>query len=394
MSRWLLRPLGDICSTTSGGTPSRTHSEYFGGAIPWIKSGDLTDGEVVNCDETITDEALRNSSAKLLKQGSVLIAMYGATVGKLGMLGREAATNQAVCGISTPSELDRWFLFYFLLSQRQKLIEQSTGGAQPNINQKIVRELLVPIPPLPEQRRIVDLLSRAEGIVRLRREAEKKAAGLVQGIFLEMFGDPATNPKGWPISRIADFSTLITSGSTPRGGSDVYVNQGPYFIRSQNVLMNRLDLSEAAHITPEIHSQMARTSVAVGDVLLNITGASIGRVAWVESLNGDANVNQHVCIIRLNPNLCHPTYLSVCLSMPYYQMLINTVQAGASRQALNHAQVRSLPVLKPPQQLQKQFADRMRMVMSIQTQQASATSRAQAVFGTLLGRVFHTVGSS
>ena len=135
MSKWPLIPLGEICSTSSGGTPSRFNPEYFGGEVLWIKSGDLTDGEVVHCDENITDEALRNSSAKLFARGTVLLAMYGATVGKLGMLEVDAATNQAVCGISAPESLDRWFLFFFLLSQRQKLISLSAGGAQPNISQ-------------------------------------------------------------------------------------------------------------------------------------------------------------------------------------------------------------------------------------------------------------------
>lgn len=286
--------------------------------------------------------------------------------------------------------LPEW-LFYFVRQPifRSQAKRNFTGTAgQQRVPTTFLSSATIPVPPLPEQRRIVDLLSRAESIVRLRREAEKKAAELIPALFLDMFGDPATNPKGWPVAKIGDLATLVTSGSTPRGGSEVYVDEGPYFIRSQNVLMNRLDLSNVAHITSAIHKQMERTSVATGDVLLNITGASIGRVAWVEHLDSNANVNQHVCIIRLDPMRSIPSYLSVCLSMPYYQMFINTVQAGASRQALNHVQVRSLAVLHPPKSLQEQFADHVRSIDSIQNEQSTATTKAQATFDALLANVF------
>ncbi len=268
------------------------------------------------------------------------------------------------------------------------MFQHAGGTTFKEIARGTIRKFEVPVPPLTVQRRIVDFLSRAEGIVRLRREAEKKAAELIPALFLDMFGDPATNPKRWPIASIGNISVLVTSGSTPRGGADVYVNEGPYFIRSQNVLMNRLDLSDVARVTPETHRQMARTAVQDGDVLLNITGASIGRVAWVEKIDGEANVNQHVCIIRPDRNTVVPMYLSVCLSMPYHQRFINTVQAGASRQALNHAQVRSLRLAIPSIGSQQRFDENVHAVMSIQSQQSAATAKAQAIFDALLAQVF------
>lgn len=104
-STWKIVRRGDICKTTSGGTPSRTRSDFYGGSIPWVKSGELCDGIVSENEETITEEGLKNSSAKIFKTGSLLIALYGVTVGKLGILSRNAATNQAVCGIF-PSEYE------------------------------------------------------------------------------------------------------------------------------------------------------------------------------------------------------------------------------------------------------------------------------------------------
>lgn len=154
-SSWPIKTLGAVCRTSSGGTPSRSRPEYFNGSIPWVKSGELTDGLVSEVSEFISEEALAGSSAKLLPAGTLLIAMYGATVGKLGVLARPAATNQAVCAIFPPPEVDPKFLFWYLRRQRSNLITKAVGGAQPNISQTILRDLELPIPPFGVQREIV-----------------------------------------------------------------------------------------------------------------------------------------------------------------------------------------------------------------------------------------------
>ena len=153
---WAEARIDEFATTATGGTPSRRNSRYFGGTIPWVKSGELGDGRVYQSEETLTDVGLQESNAKLFPAGTLCIALYGATVGKLGVLEVEATTNQAVCGIFLPPEVLRSYLFHFLLSIRSRLVEQGKGGAQPNISNGLVRETVVRISPLPEQHRIVD----------------------------------------------------------------------------------------------------------------------------------------------------------------------------------------------------------------------------------------------
>jgi hypothetical protein len=142
-----LYKLSDVADTTSGGTPLRNVVIYFGGDIPWIKSGDLNDGLIEAVEEFITEEGLQNSSAKIFPAGTIVIALYGATVGKTGILTFDAATNQAVCAIfPKSSELKKEYLYWFLRHKRQDFLEMSFGGAQPNISQKLLRETLVPVP--------------------------------------------------------------------------------------------------------------------------------------------------------------------------------------------------------------------------------------------------------
>lgn len=155
VERWEYSRIGDTCFTTSGGTPSRKKPEYYNGSIPWLKSGELRDGKIYSAEETITEEGLTNSSAKVIKSGSLLIALYGATVGRLGLLEIDAATNQAICSIETPNDIKREFLFWYLRQKREALLQSRIGGAQPNISQSILKKLEIPIPLLDEQHRIV-----------------------------------------------------------------------------------------------------------------------------------------------------------------------------------------------------------------------------------------------
>ncbi len=162
---WCLTDLGTIGVWQSGGTPSRSNKEYYGGNIPWLKTGDLNDGLISDIPESITEQAVKNSSAKLNPIGSVLIAMYGATIGKLGILTLPATTNQACCACIEFHGVTQLFLFYFLLSQRIVFISKGGGGAQPNISKEIIINTEIPLPPLTEQQRIVQKIEELFSIL-------------------------------------------------------------------------------------------------------------------------------------------------------------------------------------------------------------------------------------
>ena len=152
---WEWVRLGDVGNWAAGATPSRKHPEYYGGNIPWLKTGDLNDDVVEDTTEKITKLGVENSSVKINKPGNVLIAMYGATIGKLGIVGnKELVTNQACCGCTPFNGVYNWYLFYYLFASRKRLIDLGSGGAQPNISKQKIENFSFPLPPLSEQSRI------------------------------------------------------------------------------------------------------------------------------------------------------------------------------------------------------------------------------------------------
>lgn len=213
---WPIKKLGEVCKTTSGGTPSRRNYSYYEGNIPWVKSGELDKGVIYDTEEKISEEAIKNSSAKVFPKGTLLIALYGATIGKLAFLGVEAATNQAICGIYENEDIVSKYLYYFLLFNKPKLVQQGVGGAQPNISQTILKDLDFPLPPLPTQHLIVakieELFSELDQGIADLKTAQQQLKTYRQSVLKYAFEGKLTNenlkegelPEGWEIRTFGD----------------------------------------------------------------------------------------------------------------------------------------------------------------------------------------------
>ena len=156
---WRWEKVGNICDCGAGATPTRSDRRFYDdGTIFWLKTGELTDGYIYQCEEKITHLALEKCSLRLNKEGDILIAMYGATIGKLGIVTFPLTTNQACCGCSPYKGIYNLYLFYYFMSAKKVLIGKAEGGAQPNISREKIRNSLIPLPPIEEQQRIVERL--------------------------------------------------------------------------------------------------------------------------------------------------------------------------------------------------------------------------------------------
>ncbi|PUE48547.1 hypothetical protein B9Z45_15890 [Limnohabitans sp. 2KL-17] len=382
--------IGAFCQTGSGGTPSRSQLErYYGGVIPWVKSGELREGLITATEEHVTELALKETSVKLVPAGAVLLAMYGATVGRLAILGVEATTNQAVCHIVPDDKIAYTkYLYHALSAQVPQIVAMGVGGAQPNISQGLIKTLKVFVPPLPEQRRIAAILDQADALRAKRREALAQLDSLTQSIFMEMFGDPVANSKEWMTHKLGDLVCKLGSGSTPTGGDAAYKESGISLIRSLNVHDASFVYKNLAFIDEVQAAKLRNVVVEENDVLLNITGASVARVCRAPRDVLPARVNQHVMILRPKSDLSaiFLEHLLLCPQMKTHLLKVGGV--GATREAITKADAQDLDLIVPPKSLQLEFEQRVRSVLTLKNQSEMALTELDALFASLQHRAF------
>lgn len=234
-----MAPLGSLCKTSSGGTPAKSRKEYYeGGHIPWLLSGEVAQGEIRAASNFITAAGLQNSSAKVFPTDTVLVAMYGATAGQVGILKIAAASNQAVCGILPSDQFVPEYLFYFFLSKKDELVGKAAGNAQPNISQAKIRETMVPIVCKTEQRRIVAILDEAfEAIATAKANTERNLQNAREVFESELHRLFTQNEADWSKKTLREVAVDFGRGkSKHRPRNDPRLYGGPYpFIQTGDV---------------------------------------------------------------------------------------------------------------------------------------------------------------
>ncbi|HEA1758377.1 TPA: restriction endonuclease subunit S, partial [Escherichia coli] len=341
----------DFCSTGSGGTPSRSKPEYYeGGDIPWIKSGDLKDSKIYEANEYITAAGLENSSAKIVEKDSILIAMYGATVGRLAILGINAATNQAICNIRPDTTIaDMKYLYYFLKSKFSYFVENAVGGAQPNISQGLIKSLEVPLPSLDEQKRIADILDKAAGVCQKREQAIKLADDFLRAKFLEMFGTPANNIHRFPKGTIRDLVDSVNYGTSAKASID----SGEYpILRMGNITyQGRWDFTDLKYLDLSV-KEKDKYLVKEGDLLFNRTNSKelVGKTAVYEE---DRPMAFAGYLIRVRPNsIGNNYYISGYLNSIHGKItLMNMCKSIVGMANINAQELQNIEILIPPKHL-------------------------------------------
>lgn len=351
-TNWEWVRLGDVCITTSGGTPSRKISKYYSGSIPWVKSGELDKGIILDTQEKITKEAVQNSSAKVFPKGTLLIALYGATIGKLAFLGVDAATNQAICGIYQNEKIDTQFLYNYLFHKKQKLVNQGIGGAQPNISQTILKNLELPLPPLLEQHAIVskieELLSEldkgkqqletAQQQLKIYRQAVLKWA--FEGRLINKEVKEGELPEGWKWVKLNEVSDKITDGEHFRPQTQV---QGVPFLSAKDIRNDGVSFDEPLFISEETANKaMKRCKPERGDLLIVSRGATVGRMCIVNTDKKFCLLGS-VILIKVNKSISSK-YINYVLKSPIANQKMKAVSGATAQQAIYLRDIKNIEI--------------------------------------------------
>lgn len=330
-----------------------------------------------------------DAPTKIAKKNDILISVR-APVGPTNLCPEKACIGRGLAAVRAKNgSAFNLFILYYLRSIENKLAAQGKGSTFTAINREDLERIKFPDISYQNQETIARLLSKTESAIEKRREAIRLLDDFLKSTFVEMFGDPAAAQKRNSIVCLGDITSLVSSGSTPLGGEATYLKKGIKFIRSQNVHMNRLAFDDIAFISEEVHRQMKRTWVKRDDVLLNITGASIGRVAYFNGADDSANVNQHVCIIRPVKDKVIAEYLSFLISMPNYQKKIFSRNAGATRQAFNFNQIREFEIPLASLNEQQKFARIIEAVGTLKERMKSSEIELQNLFAALMQKALN-----
>ena len=274
-------------------------------------------------------------------------------------------------------KLDAKYLFYMVWSDGFRFFggKAMKGAAgQKRISTDFLKEFKIPLPPLSEQKRIAAILDKADSLRRKRQQAIQLADQFLRSVFLDLFGDPVTNPKGWEVQSLKELTNKIGSGATPRGGKSAYIDEGISLIRSLNIHDDKFLQKNLAFINEKQANTLSNVQIQENDVLLNITGASVCRCAMVDNSILPARVNQHVCIIR-SPSLVPEYLLHTLISGSYKKHLLNIAGAsGATREALTKDQIENLIIPVPPKKLQDKFSLVKKRVKSVISKEKMTTS--------------------
>ncbi|EGQ8702006.1 restriction endonuclease subunit S [Vibrio parahaemolyticus] len=368
--------ISDIATSYAGGTPKRTVAGYYNGTIPWVKSGEINSVNIFSSEEKITDEGLRNSSAKLVEPGAILVAMYGATAGKVGRLHIEATTNQAVLSVRSKNSnvISNDYLFWLLTFASEELIKQCQGAAQPNLSKQLIDGYQILYPSITEQQKIAEILSTVDKKIDLIdqkiTETEKLKTGLMQKLFSEGVGvqdengnwQPHTEFQDSPFGKIPKcwqpeiLGNILDVASSKRIKREEYVDEGVPFYRSKEIIQKSKHLS----FTPEIFISRERFdkisekfgSPQKGDILISAVG-TIGAIYCVQNEEFYFKDGNLLWLRGIDKSELSSEFLECYLRSHTCQEMLANLSAGSSQSALTIVKLNKLPLIIPTEDEQK-----------------------------------------
>ena len=310
---------------------------------------------------TAWDEGSENTFSKMFRKGNVLFGRRRAYLKKAAVAPFDGICSGDITVIEAKPDRILPELLPFII-QNDDLFDfavgKSAGSLSPRVKWEHLKNYEFELPDMEKQKELAELLWAMDNTKKSYQKLIAATDELVKSQFMEQFGDPVANPKGWIMSSIKDVTNKIGSGATPKGGNSVYIAGGVSLIRSMNVYNGYFEPDDLAHISTDHAKLLDGVALQKDDVLLNITGASVARCCIVPEDVLPARVNQHVCILRCDTSNVLPTFLNQQLITSQYQKVLWSVAeaGGGTRQAITKQQIENFRIILPPLALQEQFA--------------------------------------
>jgi type I restriction enzyme, S subunit len=379
MTDWPSLRLEDCCEIVSGATPSTSEAAYWDGDICWATPKDLSELRGAYISDTprkLTQAGLESCAAAVLPPGSVLFSSR-APIGHVALNTVPMATNQGFKSfVPDPRRVHAEFLYYWLRKNRPYLEALGNGATFKEVSKAVVSRIEITLPPLPEQRRIAEVLGRVESLRAKRRAAIAQLDTLTQSIFLDMFGDPAANPKGWPRCTLKELGKVITGGTPPSLKPGMFDGPIPFVTPG--------DLESEAPVKRSVSEAGAEESVTVrpGSTLVCCIGATIGKIGKVAVRSA---FKQQINAVEWGDTV-HDSYGFTVLR--FFKPTIIAWGASTTLPILKKSAFERIEIPVPPIDLQREFAQRLSKVERLEDSSKVSFASLGDLFGALQFRAF------
>lgn len=384
---WPQVRLADCSEIVSGATPKTSIDEYWGGPIAWATPKDLStiDGKYIHATpQTLTESGYKSCSAKLMPERSVLFSSR-APIGHVAINTVPMCTNQGFKSFVPDSkQLSPDYLYYWLKANKPYLQSLGNGATFKEVSKATVADVKIPLPPLPEQRRIAAILDQADALRAKRRAAIAKCDQLLQAVFLDMFGDPVTNPKGWPTVAFSDVATSRLGKML-----DKRTQSGPHmkpYLANFNVQWGRFELGQLRQMNFDKKDQ-SEFSLKYGDLLV-CEGGEPGRCAIWRNEVPDCYFQKALHRVRCIKDQCTPEYLQHLMWLLASRGAFSSSVSTATIAHLTGIQLKKLQIPQPPIETQQRFSIHSNAISNQKNQLKTAESHLDSLFASLQQRAF------
>lgn len=375
--------LGEVVTIQGGGTPSRKKAAYWGGNIPWASVKDLGSFHLSSTQETITSLGVTNSSTRVVPPGTVIVGTR-MSIGNPCINTVPIAINQDLKAITPSSRVHNRYLMWFLHYSEPHLESNATGATVKGIKLEHLHKLKIPLPPLPEQRRIAAILDQADAIRQKRRQAIAMTEELLRSTFLEMFGDPVTNPKGWPEQPLSKFGEIIT-GNTPSRKDPRNFGQHIEWIKTDNITGVQNYLTPATEYLSE-KGQIAGREVKPGAILIACIAGSLSSIGKVAIADRNVTFNQQINAIQPNTKKVTTPFLYAMLKLG--QKKVQDISTKGMKGLVSKGRLSKLEMMIPPLSEQQHFNDFFNTYLKLRNDIEQTVNIADNLFHALVQQAF------
>ncbi|MFI6238977.1 restriction endonuclease subunit S [Micromonospora sp. NPDC050795] len=380
-------PIGELVEIVGGGTPTRSNPDYFGGDIPWVTPKDMKSWIIDNSQVCITRLGLNESAARLVKANSILVVVRSGVLKHtlpVGLNRVPVAVNQDMKALIPSDAVDPAYLARYIKAKSPEILSWVRATTADNFPIDKLRALKVPLPSMSQQRRVVDALDRVDALRASRREVTTALGELERSLFFEMFGDPAWNPKAWPIVRIGDLIVSATYGTSEKAS---LVGELPILRMGNLTYGGELNLEDLKYLASATIGD--RYLVSAGDVLFNRTNSAelVGKSA-IYRRQEPMGYAGYLVRLRVNSQT-NPEYLAAYLNTRYCKQVLRGMAKSIVGMAnINAKEVQSIAIPQPPLSLQDEFAARVAQIESLRVPHKASLAELDALFASLQDRAF------